>query len=169
MKRMILLSAMLFVLAQSRSAHADYISSSGAECVAPYSSTVSYASNYVTNTGASTLSVNCPLNLGAIATTSSYQTQVIVRYVDNNTGQALRCEVNKETATMQQYNGNSMYSCSTAGGCTAPQTSYTGVGAYLLLTPPSTTFSIDDSITVHCEIPASQSGAQSGIIAYYAQ
>jgi hypothetical protein len=171
MKRMIFLSTMLFVLGGARHTRADFVSSSGVECVANYPSDRSYSKNYVTNpSSAAILTVNCPLNLGAIATTTASLTQVIVRYVDNSNSEAVSCIVYRQTPNGQApTHGNTVYSCNVAGGCGSPDANHTEVGGYLILSPPSTTISIDDSVTLQCNIPKIRYGAESGIIVYYAQ
>lgn len=171
MKTTTLLLAALVCMAWAPYSFADFISSSGVECVAKFGVNARYDSNYITN-GSTTdaIEVNCPLNLGAVSTISTYQSQVVVRYADYSSSGSISCEVHKFSATLQRLDGSTMYSCGQAGGCPgnyAP--SSTELGGYLLLTPPSNTFSIDDSITVRCLVPPSQAGLQSGIIVYYAQ
>jgi hypothetical protein len=171
MNKQLTRAAFLFTLVLSRIAVADYVSSSGVECAHNSESGWMFSNdNYVKNISySSTVKLVCPVNLGARLTMDTDLSQVIVRYVDYSPTNYFSCKVVRVNNAGVRSEGALKYTCATAGGCPLRDTSYTGVG-YLLLSLPSPTIYVDDSITVQCTVPVRQIGYDgSGIISYHAQ
>ena len=130
--------------------------SSGAKCVRPLSwypgvATLGYYNSSVKNVSSYQFEVYCGLHWkGSL----NNQLTVTVYYTDNNQTQSLSCAVNYITSSGGQL-GNTVYACSTPGGCTSVGGAFTGSG-YITMseTVPSNTI----AIMARCTLPATGGG-----------
>jgi hypothetical protein len=124
------------------------------------------------NTGG-TMSFMCPLAWG---TTSSGTNSVSIgqlAYVDHSSSYNFSCYVTRTSQWGSQYWSVGKYTCSVAGGCADPTSSYTGVN-YLIwfsneLGSNITTNYYSDGISFRCDVPRATShtnSGRSGVLSY---
>ena len=110
----------------------------------------------------------CPLD-GTSITTAGYLATYEVRYSDSSTEAtgalgSVVCSVSTRNYSGTVWNSGSLYSCSTSGGCTTPNNSYTGSG-YLLWSYPLSATGVE-TFWGSCYIPNNSSKVYS-TRAYY--
>lgn len=114
-----------------------------------------------TNTpNTSGMAVQCPIRWTGTSLSAAPFGDVIYRDYNSTSGGNFTCHIAGADASGNIYAGASVYSCSTAGGCSTPSPGYTsptGTTTYLQVTAagPYTTFI---SLTLSCAVPYNSAG-----------
>jgi hypothetical protein len=172
----VVLTALGWTSAIGGTAHAQYISSGAASCQPISSSDASrvyYGSSVSNNSKTSSANVACPLNIGRYASATLPLGSFVTRYVDGTSTDLFSCFWLFASNVGAGYMSKTKYTCSTAGGCSDPTTSYVGTGNYLLWQGTDlgsvTGTAVDGSLVMICTIPRCNNCSYiSGLISYYA-
>jgi hypothetical protein len=167
--------SVLLLVATGSTARADWIDAKGSQCVDYYTNASKAISHDLRGAfNASTTDNNilaiCPLDMGRTSTSSFTLSAAALYYRDSSSSYPFYCAWNRTLTNGTTYSTAIKYTCSTAGGCTDPTTSWTGQGYLQWTSFPSgsNVVQIGDNSYFSCKIP-SNSPSGSFVTAYAVQ
>lgn len=169
------IATVLGLLLVTRAGHGvTYVSGAGTACQAQTTDAVHHLANGAANPSTSTTSVLlCPLALGTQTSYPLSHSETYVRYADFSSTDNFWCRAYQGYWDGSLYTSSIKYTCSTAGGCADPTTSYTGSGYINWNTTEMGSGvynqAVDGNYGFICGVPKNSGGGASFISTYWAQ